>query len=612
MTSPLPQHFAAIVSALVWSLAGEHAAAGGDSALAPPYNDLTAFALAQHGRLPDFLRAPMTAATLAFNWLGGRARPFHQAAPMARARQIAAWRSSPRDFQRDLIRYYESLTLLALYQRTPDEPPASAPPAALGAARPPAEGEAFPIIVIGSGPGGALTACHLAEAGREVLLLEAGDYLPLSSCVPFSRQEMVQKYRHGGQTVALGEDKIAYVEGCCVGGGSEVNSGLYHRPPPAVLEDWRRRFQVADLSEEALRPHSEAVERDLSVSLSTGATPPAAERLRAGAARLGWQAREVPRWYRPPPAATPDAPGERQSMTATYIPRFLRAGGRLLPRTTVRQLARDGAWWRLECVPRPGGPATLFAERVFVSGGAVQTPALLRRSGITQHIGDSLRLHPTAKLVAEFPGPVNHAAMGVPAHQVKDFSPRLSLGCSVSNPAYLALALLEHPTAAHEVAARWTRRAVYYAMITGSGRGSVRPLPGCQAPLVRYAITPSDRRDLADGMHKLGAALLAGGANALYPAVGGGRPATDEAGLAAWPAELPAGRGNLMTIHLFSSCPMGENRALCATDSFGAVHDMPNLWVADAGLLPGAPGVNPQGTIMALARRNVWHFLGRG
>ena len=33
MTSPLPQHFAAIVSALVWSLAGEHAAAGGDSAL---------------------------------------------------------------------------------------------------------------------------------------------------------------------------------------------------------------------------------------------------------------------------------------------------------------------------------------------------------------------------------------------------------------------------------------------------------------------------------------------------------------------------------------------------------------------------------------------------
>ena len=45
---------------------------------------------------------------------------------------------------------------------------------------------------------------------------------------------MVQKYRNGGQTVALGRNKIAYVEGRCVGGGSEINSGLYHRTPPEV------------------------------------------------------------------------------------------------------------------------------------------------------------------------------------------------------------------------------------------------------------------------------------------------------------------------------------------------------------------------------------------
>ena len=42
------------------------------------------------------------------------------------------------------------------------------------------------IVVVGSGPGGAVTACTLAEAGRDVLLVEEGPFLPLESCSPFS------------------------------------------------------------------------------------------------------------------------------------------------------------------------------------------------------------------------------------------------------------------------------------------------------------------------------------------------------------------------------------------------------------------------------------------
>jgi choline dehydrogenase-like flavoprotein len=70
-------------------------------------------------------------------------------------------------------------------------------------------------------------------------------------------------------------------------------------------------------------------------------------------------------------------------------------------------------------------------------------------------------------------------------------------------------------------------------------------------------------------------------------------------------------RTSLMTIHLFSSCPMGEERRLCAADSFGQVHGVPGLYLGDASLLCTPPSVNPQGTIMALARRNALKFLGR-
>ena len=45
-------------------------------------------------------------------------------------------------------------------------------------------------------------------------------------------------------------------------------------------------------------------------------------------------------------------------------------------------------------------------------------------------------------------------------------------------------------------------------------------------------------------------------------------------------------------------------------DSFGRVETVDNLRVNDGSLLPSAPGVNPQGTIMAVAHRNVARMLG--
>ena len=54
---------------------------------------------------------------------------------------------------------------------------------------------------------------------------------------------------------------------------------------------------------------------------------------------------------------------------------------------------------------------------------------------------------------------------------------------------------------------------------------------------------------------------------------------------------------------------MGENKEICVADSFGKVHGQDNLYINDASLLCTAPTVNPQGTIMMLARRNTEHFL---
>lgn len=604
-----------VVSALAYSLAADHAHAGSPH-LGAPYNDLAQFVLRQQARMSDPLQPALAALTHAFDYEGllRAGRRFRHQSPESRRRQLEAWRGSSLGFKRDFVRFYESLVVLALHSRA--LPPASATPPAPamapsgGVITDPSGAFLCEVAVIGSGPGGSITACLLAEAGRDVLLIEEGPLAPLESAAAFSIHEVEQKYRHGGISVALGRTKIAYVEGRCVGGGSEINSGLYHRTSSDVLENWRRGFGVEALAESDLRPHFEACERDLSVStMPPGTLPAASLKLHDGATRLGWKSVEVPRWFRyDPPSA--GAQGSRQSMTRTYLPRFLAAGGRLLPDTRITSLRRSGKTWELRAT-RARGDVRIAAETVFICGGAIQTPALLRRSGITHRVGDGLQVHPTAKLVARFPDVVNAAAMGVPVHQVKEFAPRLSFGCSISAPPHLAVGLLDHRDAARSVATDWPHLATYYAMITSEGGGSVRNVPGRRDPLVRYRLTPNDRRELADGLRRLARAMFEAGATQVYPALPGTQPWLNAADAERSPREFPAGASGLMTIHLFSSCPMGEQRDRCVADSFGRVHGVRGLHLADASLLCTAPGVNPQGTIMALARRNALHFLGQ-
>ncbi len=488
------------------------------------------------------------------------------------------------------------------------------PPAAVASSPPPSL--CTHIAVIGSGPGGAITAALLAEAGREVLLLEEGPYLPLDSCIPFTCQEMEQKYRNGGLTAALGRCKIGYVEGRCVGGGSEINSGLYHRTPADILEQWRRAYWIEGFSEADLTTHFSACERDLSVScLPGGAAPAASLKLHHGAQRLGWQSLEVPRWFAYTAAAGADAPGGiKQSMTQTFIPRALAAGATLLPDTRIVRLTRTRTGWRLWAEHSPAGVRkrrlTIDAATVFVAGGAIQTPTLLRRSGIKSNVGNSLKFHPTVKVVACFPEAVNSIDMGVPVHQVKEFAPRFSFGCAISTPPYLALALVDHPRDLAKVHPQWRHMAIYYAMI-GGGQGIVRPVPCYLDPLIRYRLRATDLYDLSDALRELCRVLLAAGAEALYPSINGHPVIRGEADLTCIPRPLPPTRTSLMTVHLMASCPMGENRRLAAVDSFGKVHGLDDLYIADASLLGGAPGVNPQGTVMALVRRNALRFLGK-
>ena len=264
----------------------------------------------------------------------------------------------------------------------------------------------------------------------------------------------------------------------------------------------QKAMEIATSAEENGLELAKEIESNLSIRLLPGPATPASVRLADGAARVGWSSVEVPRWMEYPGAAPQD--GKRRSMTKTYLPRALRAGATVLTGHRVDRLVfRDRRAVSAVVVRRDRDRAEAVPVRfdhVIVCAGAIQTPALLQRSGARGMIGRTLAIHPMVKAVARFPNEVN-IPEDVPVHQVKEFSPSLSFGGSASRPGLMALALVPTWAESKPVLEDWRRCAVYYAAITTVGHGRVRAIRGLRDPLVTYSLARVDG-DLPPGPGK--------------------------------------------------------------------------------------------------------------
>jgi choline dehydrogenase-like flavoprotein len=140
--------------------------------------------------------------------------------------------------------------------------------------------------------------------------------------------------------------------------------------------------------------------------------------------------------------------------------------------------------------------------------------------------------------------------------------------------------------------------------VADSSSGRVRRLPG-GAPLVTYALNAEDTRRLLEGIAMAAKIFFAAGARRVYPGVAE-IPELRDAGeisrvtQGGWKASsLP-----IVGFHPLGTARMGRGGPrTCAVDPWGESHELPGLYVADASILPGCPGVNPQITIMAMATR---------
>lgn len=476
-------------------------------------------------------------------------------------------------------------------------------------------------LVIGSGAGGAVTALELAAAGRQVLVLEEGARVDASQRGLPPPEAMARFYRRRGMTPILGRVPLGWVEGCVVGGSTEVNSGFWHRTPADVLARWGTDFGLVDASPASLVEHFERAEQALHVGPRKAGWPASTKVFAKGAEQLGWSYQEVPRTASACVGANACASvcptGAKRGMSTSLLPEAEAQGARVLAGARVERLLRQrgrvtGAVVSLTHPDQRRERVRIEAEHVFVCAGPTQTPALLRRSGFRRHVGDTLKLHPMLKVVARFNQRIDAERDVLPLVQVKEFWPEVSLGGAFFTPGHLGMLLSEDWP---RLGGLWSQRehlGAWYVGVRGNGLGRVRAsLLGGDAVL-RYEVSDDDVRGLSQGFARLCQLLLAAGAEEVCASAWGIDAVRTEAQALRWLEEpLPRAALGLSTVHAFSSCPAGERADRCAVDSFGRLRDVDNVVVSDASILPDSPGVNPQGSVMAFARRNALAFLAR-
>jgi hypothetical protein len=483
----------------------------------------------------------------------------------------------------------------------------------LGETAPPGEDEECDV---GTGAGGAVAAATLAEAGLDVIVLEAGEAYDRDSYPRDPLEAIASLYRDGGLTIAEGRPPIPLPTGRAVGGTTVINSGTCFRAPQPVLEHWRGRYGVEWAGD--LDPHFAEAEEFLRV------TPLDPERMgrngqlaMEGAAALGASggpiSRNAGRCVQCSSCPYGCAIDAKRGMHVSYVPRAVAAGARLRTGVEARRvLAEGGRAAGVRCVASGGlgangdrHPYTVRARRAtIVAGGALGTPELLQRSGLGgNQVGRHLHIHPACWIGARYEEEVRGWEGVMQSYYVDEWERERILLEATFTPlpfggAWLLGSGREHQESIlgfDRIGSIGVHLSDESAGRVGLGRdGSLR---------VSYRLSDEDARRLAFGIARAAEIHFAAGATEVYPNIGR-VPVIRRGELADFeattfkPSEL-----RLEAFHPMGSARIAANpeEGVCGTD--GSVNGVDDLYVADASLFPTSVGVNPMMTIIAFAKQ---------
>ncbi len=474
--------------------------------------------------------------------------------------------------------------------------------------------ERYDAIVVGSGAGGGVVAGELADAGRSVLVFEAGPYRTAADYMRWEARATHELWWPiaFAEPPRPDEPPLLMFRGRCVGGTTAINTKVALRPHDYDYTKWHN---VAGLLNEAGRPFGEAdllpylerVEQRLGVrerndwQQCVHTVAPAFEKLGAplesvmsytdvNCMRCGSCLQGCP------------TNAGKNTLNVYIQPALVEHGLELRADCDVRRVIiedrGDGPEATgVEYLGSDGELHTAMADVVVVAAGALGTPGLLIRSGVrdaaggspsSELIGRTLGFHP-ARLVEGLFDEIQDAHMVYPitAHCMAfagdEAGGYVVEASTIQDPIGFASALCNEdgvPLWGQELVEAMRNYRYYTGVLTMVSDENNGTVWVDEHGNDRYSFDFNEREQkrIDDSLQFATDVLKEAGAKRVY-------------------------HTGVLSTHVQGSCRMGSDPQRSVVNAHAESHDVRRLFIGDSSVVPQTLSVNPSLTIMALASR---------
>ncbi|MCO5550142.1 hypothetical protein L7F22_003623 [Adiantum nelumboides] len=492
-------------------------------------------------------------------------------------------------------------------------------------------------VVVGSGSGGGVVASVLAKAGLKVLVIEKGDYFArgdYSLIEASSGMAMIE----GPNALLSADGSVVVKAGSTVGGGSAINWSASLRTPDHVLREWADKEKLELFKDEKYQKALDTVCDRINAKVVPRKESLQNKVLREGCVKLGYHVEDVAcnvvGEHYCGSCEFGCVSGAKQSTAETWLVDAVDRGSLILSGCKVQQvLHRKGIRKERQATgvvaATPNGKLYVQAQVVVAAAGALQTPLLLRRSGLrNQHIGRNLHLHPVVLAWGYLPpagkdddadgvfeGGIITACCRELALENSGYGAVLQCPC-IHPGAFSFIAPWVSATQYKHIMQRYSRTCIVFALtrdrtcgeVSEGANGSVR---------VDYELSPTDKTMSLQAVQLAVRVLAASPGVAEVGTMSMDADSSDPADIEDYVARI-ASRGihglnySIQSAHQMGTCRMGVEPSISVVDPRGECWEVEGLFVGDSSVFPTAIGVNPMVTVQAIAfctSQNIVKFL---
>lgn len=420
------------------------------------------------------------------------------------------------------------------------------------------------VLIIGSGPGSTVAAQTEIDFGTSnICVIDRGDFPRTPSLLHHTLTHVIRDFYQAGQELVVASGLPLFAQGSVIGGGSEVNSGLYHDLPRNYRGAWSRAFGVAEDewvdSELETRNFLEPERMKVSDEYSL---------LSRGARKEKLDCENIPRWR----SYSTDGSYIHKGMnTLFWLTSHVQNRVKLYGNSeAIKIITSDSDYVKVIVRnTKTRNICEIRAKRLHVAGGAISTPTLLAKSGLIRWQDTQFAWHPMIRIAATT-SKSDLGAGDIDPFQAWTVDRTLKFGSAVSTAPLLSVSLgrLVSQEEASEIRS-------YYVSFSSTGKGGILPILN----LPWYKFSKQDRLLAERGTDLLKSLITSGGGQILDP------------------EKVSAKK--FSTVHIFGTLPITSEVYAPGTNMLAKDN---RVRVSDGSILPFSPGVNPQGIIMTSVR----------